>query len=514
MKVVSAETMQQMDRAAIDERGIGGLTLMENAGQGCAEIIAAEFGRDSAPAALVIAGKGNNGGDGYVIARLLVEQGWAVRVVVLAKREKISGDAAVNLDRLNEGLLTFCTDADSLRSAVTPFEATVIVDALFGTGLKSTVIGIHAEAIRLMNESGRPVVAVDMPSGIHGSTGEVLGTAVQAVITVTFASAKIGHVLFPGAEHVGRLEVVDIGIPSDIIAAAPEYEFIDRTAAARLVKRRSRTAHKGSFGHVLIVAGSTGKTGAAAMAANSAVRTGSGLVTLAVPASLNPILEVKTTEPMTLPLGEILPGYLGDAAWPEIEREMAGKDALAIGPGISRHPETAALVRRLVEEADLPLVVDADGLNAVAADVSLLKRKKSRSVVLTPHPGEMARLTGKTVREVEADRVGCARSFAAEFGVHLILKGARTVVATPQGDVSLNSSGNPGMASGGMGDVLTGVVVSLLGQGYDPAVACRLGVFLHGLAADLVAADKGEAGISAVDVQERLPYACKELISI
>lgn len=514
MKVVSAETMQRMDRAAIEERGIAGLTLMENAGRGCAEIIAAEFGRDSAPAALVIAGKGNNGGDGYVIARLLAEHGWAVRVVVLAKREEIAGDAAANLKRLAEGQAVFCTDVDSLRRAFAAFEATVLVDALFGTGLKSAVTGIYAEAIRLMNESGRPVVAVDIPSGIHGSTGEVLGMAVRAAVTVTFAAAKIGHVLFPGAECVGRLEVVDIGIPSDIVAAAPGYDFIDTAAASRLVKRRSRTAHKGSFGHVLIVAGSTGKTGAAAMAANSAVRTGSGLVTLAVPASLNPILEVKTTEPMTLPLREILPGYLGDAAWPEIDREVSGKDALAIGPGISRHPETAALVRRLVEEADLPLVIDADGLNAVSEDVSLLKRTKSRAVVLTPHPGEMARLTGKTVREIESDRVGCARAFAAEFGVYLVLKGARTVVATPEGDVSLNGSGNPGMASGGMGDVLTGVIVSLLGQRYDPANACRLGVFLHGLAADLVATDKGEAGISAVDVQERIPYACKKLSTI
>lgn len=514
MKVVSAETMQQMDRTAIEGRGIAGLTLMENAGRGCADIIMAEFGSTSSPSALVIAGKGNNGGDGYVIARLLAERGWSVRVVVLAKKEEISGDAAVNLNRLAEGQAVFCTDADSLRRAFVAFDATVIVDALFGTGLKSTVTGVHAEAVRMMNESGRPVGAVDIPSGIHGTTGEILGTAVQADVTVTFASAKIGHVLFPGAGHVGRLEVIDIGIPSDIVAAAPGYEFIDKAAALRLVKRRSRTAHKGSFGHVLIVAGSTGKTGAAAMAANSAVRTGSGLVTLAVPASLNPILEVKTTEPMTLPLREILPGYVGDAAWPEIEREMAGKDALAIGPGISLHADTAALVRRLVETAELPLVVDADGLNVVAKDDSLLKRTKSRAIVLTPHPGEMARLTGKTVREVESDRIGCACAFAAEFGVYLVLKGARTVVATPEGDVSFNGSGNPGMASGGMGDVLTGVIVSLLGQGYDPAAACRLGVFLHGLAADLVAVEKGETGISAVDVQERLPYACKELITI
>ncbi|BDV43379.1 bifunctional NAD(P)H-hydrate repair enzyme [Geotalea uraniireducens] len=510
MKIVTGETMQGLDRRVIDEFGIPGLQLMENAGRGCAVAITEAF--PAAARAVVVAGKGNNGGDGYVIARLLRESGWEVRTIVLAARAEIGGDALTNLQRLNPESLIFSPAPGGLL----PYrqildEATVIVDSLLGTGLKNPVSAVYAEAITLINGSGKPVVAVDIPSGIAAGSGEVLGVAVRAAMTVTFGLAKIGHVVYPGCEYCGSLKIVDIGIPAEVSSSAEGVDFVDSVTASRLLIRRERRAHKGAFGHCLIIAGSTGKTGAAAMAANSAVRAGSGLVSLAVPVVLNPILEVKTTEAMTIPLPDDGQGFLGSTALPAIVGAWEGKDSIAIGPGMSWNTATAELVRQVIRLVTAPLVVDADGLNALSEEVEALANKKSPTVVLTPHPGEMARLTGASIAEIEADRLGVARAFSVRYGVYVILKGARTVVAAPDGRLSINGSGNPGMASGGMGDVLTGIVTSLLGQGYEPFTACQLAVFIHGYAADLVAGEKGEIGMSAVDVQEHLPVAFRSL---
>ena len=514
MNVVTGEAMQAMDRRTIEDFSVSGLTLMENAGRGCAEVIISEFGNGPGHRAVVVAGKGNNGGDGYVIARLLRDQGWQVATFVLAPHDEICGDARVNLDLLKDAAVVFCPDQGNLaRYQSVIRESHVIVDALLGTGLKSEVRGIYADAVELINAAGKPVVSVDIPSGIDAGNGRVLGCAVRANFTVTFALAKLGHLLFPGIDYTGRLQVVDIGIPEEVVAKADICEFLDAAEIRPLLRKRDRSAHKGDFGHCLIVAGSTGKTGAAAMAANSAVRSGAGLVTLAIPASLNHILEMKTTEAMTFPLPDEGKGYLSFQAKEIIEKALKGKDALALGPGISWLPETSSLVRELTEKMLLPMVVDADGLNALSDEPSVLLRRRSSDIILTPHPGEMARLAGTTTDAVEADRVGMARNFAMKYRVYLILKGARTLIAAPDGRIALNGSGNPGMASGGMGDVLTGVLVSLLGQGYDTFAACKLGVFLHGHAADLVAAEKGEIGMSAVDVQEMLPYAIKELMT-
>ncbi|RNC67830.1 MAG: NAD(P)H-hydrate dehydratase [Desulfuromonadales bacterium] len=514
MKVVTGETMKQMDRRAIAEFGIPGLVLMENAGRGCADVILRAYGSSVGSRAVVVAGKGNNGGDGYVIARLLMDKGWEVRTIVLALRDDIGGDARVNLDRLDPSTVSYSPPPAGLAPFVAEIEqATIIVDALFGTGLASEVTGAHAEAIEIMNGCHRPVIAVDIPSGVDAGSGALLGMATNADFTVTFACAKLGHVLYPGAERCGELRIVDIGIPQQVADDADGYDFIDGDAARRLIRRRDRQDHKGSFGHCLVIAGSTGKTGAAAMAANSALRAGSGLITLAVPASLNAILEVKTTEVMTLPLPDEGQGFITEQAAPLIAAATKGKSSVALGPGLSWNPATAVLVRHLVSEIDQPLVVDADGLNALSEEPEVIGRKRTASLVLTPHPGEMARLAGTTVDAVESNRIGIAQEFAARCGTFLVLKGARTVVAAPDGRIAINGSGNPGMASGGMGDVLTGVIASLLGQGYPPFDACCLGVFIHGHAADLVAAEKGEIGISAVDVQERLPWAFKVLIT-
>jgi len=512
MKVVTAHTMQEIDRQAIKEYGIPGLQLMESAGRSCVEEICAEFGLKGR--SVVMAGRGNNGGDGYVIARLLSQKGWNVKVIILADRGQISGDAAVNLEKLPGSVIDYCTREGQLSALYMEeiFQADVIVDALLGTGLSSNVSGVYLEAVDLINASGRPVVSVDIPSGVHGTNGRVLGDAVRAYITVTFAFAKLGHVLYPGAEYTGRLVVADIGIPPKLMEEAPGYDFLNAETIRPLLHRRDRQAHKGDFGHCLIIAGSTGKSGAASLSANSAVRAGSGMVTLAAARSIHNILEIKTTEAMTVPLPYSGEGHLTNNAFPVIEDLLLGKDAVAIGPGLGRNPETYTLVQNLVETISLPLVIDADGLNALAEDITVLKRKKSKQVILTPHPGEMSRLMGTSIPDVEAIRISVAQEFASNYGVFLVLKGARTIIASPAGTVAINGSGNPGMATGGMGDVLTGIIVSLSGQGYAAWDACRLGAFLHGLAADMVAEEKGEIGINASDVLEKLPYAYNKLL--
>jgi len=512
MRVVSAETMQNIDRQAIKEYAVTGLQLMENAGCRCVEEIIAEF--SACRRCVIMAGKGNNGGDGYVIARLLVAKGWRVKVIILAERVQISGDAATNLEMLSESVINYCTGEGQLSDQHSKdiHQADLIVDALFGTGLKNSVSGLYREAIELMNASSRPIVSVDIPSGIDGTTGLVLGIAVRACSTVTFAFAKLGHILYPGAEYTGRLVVADIGIPLSIMETATCFHFLNAETVRLLLQCRDRQAHKGHFGHCLIIAGSAGKTGAAALSANSSVRAGSGLVTLAVPESIHHILEIKTTEVMTSPLHDTGGGYLTDSAFTDIENLLVGKDAVAIGPGLDRLQGTSALVNKLVEAVDLPLVIDADALNALSEDITVLKRKKSKNVILTPHPGEMSRLTGRSTADVESARISIASEFAISYDVFIVLKGARTIIASPTGELAINGSGNPGMASGGMGDVLTGIIVSLLGQGYSAWDACRLGVFLHGHAADMVADEKGEIGLNATDVIEKLPYACNSLL--
>jgi ADP-dependent NAD(P)H-hydrate dehydratase / NAD(P)H-hydrate epimerase len=513
MKVVTAHTMQEIDRQAIAEFGIAGLDLMEAAGRACTNTIISDHGPSGHAA--VMAGKGNNGGDGYVIARQLSEAGWRVRVYILAERGEIGGDAATNLERLPREMVFFCPLEGQLASLY-PDEinrADIIVDAMLGTGLRNDLAGVYLEAVEIINASGRTIMAVDIPSGIHGTTGRVLGCAVRATVTVTFAFAKLGHVLYPGAEYTGRLIVADIGIPPNLMETAPGYDLLNDDFIRPMLRRRDRQAHKGDFGHCLIIAGSTGKTGAAALSANSAMRAGSGLVTLAVAEGLHGILEIKTTEVMTEPLPDSGSGHITSSAFPAIEKLLAGKDALAVGPGLGSRPGTTALIQTIIASVALPMVIDADGLNALAEDITILRRKKSAAVILTPHPGEMARLLGASIPDVEADRISVAQDFARNFGVYLVLKGARTIIASPDGTAAINGSGNPGMASGGMGDVLTGIIVSLLGQQYSAWDACRIGVYLHGYAANLVADEKGEIGISASDVQEMLPHAYNRLIN-
>jgi hydroxyethylthiazole kinase-like uncharacterized protein yjeF len=513
MKILTTTQMQEVDRRTIEEVGIPGVVLMENAGRGVAKEIVRRF-TGSSSCALVLAGKGNNGGDGYVVARHLQNHGWRVLTLVLSERTAILGDSATHLSALENcgGQVEFVSTGAALRERLAAAgEFTLIVDALFGTGLSKPVAGFYRQAIDWLNSQSSPVVAVDIPSGIDASTGRILGAAVKAALTVTFAFAKIGQATYPGAALVGDLVTVDIGIPAAIAErVASNCLLIDAKQSRQLLPVRSSEGHKGTFGHLLVVAGSIGKCGAAVMAAESGLRGGAGLVTLACPRSVQPVIAAKLTEVMTAPLTDFN-GEVSLQALDELLAMASGKQALAIGPGLGLGEEAGGLVRRLLQDTELPAVVDADGLTALCGHLHLLQRQLDRQIVLTPHPGEMARLTGLATSEIQADRFNVARDFATRHHVVLVLKGARTLTASPDGRVHVNSSGHAGLASGGMGDVLTGLIGSLLAQGLTAFDAATLGVFLHGMAADRLWETFGDAGLLATDIIRELPAARQAL---
>ncbi len=405
-----------------------------------------------------------------------------------------------------------------------------VVDALFGTGLTGEMTGLPAEAITLVNASGLPTVALDIPSGLDSDRGVALGVAIEAELTIAFAAPKIGTIVYPGARYTGELVVVDIGIRDDVIAAvAPMTEAILVADAGALVRPRDPESHKGTNGHVVVIAGGRGKTGAVVLASRAAARVGAGLVTAGVPASEQESVATRLLEEMTAPLpddgagtfaftsrddrgaraGAAQPSTAGADAYAAL---LDGKRALVTGPGMGVSPATEQLVAWIVTHASLPAVIDADALNCLAARPPQgAWGTQERPRILTPHPGEMARLMGVDGAAVQADRVGMARRLAAERGVIVVLKGARTVIAEPDGHVAINCSGNPGLGSGGTGDVLAGMLGGLLAQGYPAADAARLGVFLHGYAADRVAARRGMVGLLASDVIEELPAATAAL---
>ena len=388
----------------------------------------------------------------------------------------------------------------------------MVVDGLLGTGLASEVAGAYRSAIEAMNGCGRPIVAIDLPSGIHADTGAVMGAAVRATATVTFGHPKLGLFVGSGIDHAGRVRVGDIGIPpaySDQVSSA--LSLLVDADMARLLPDRQASAHKGTFGHAAIVAGSVGKTGAAALAAKAALRVGTGLVSVATPAGVNATLEAKLLEAMTAPMPETKAHTLARGGLDRVLTFLSSRTAAAIGPGLSTHPETVDLVQALIPRLEKPTVLDADALNALAGKTRLLSDGKA-PLVLTPHPGEMARLVeDATPESINRDRIGTASRLAMTRGVVVVLKGARTVIAKPDGEAAICPTGNAGMATAGTGDVLTGMVAGLLAQRLSPWDAARVGVYLHGLAGDLAAADIGQAGMIAGDVLERIPRAITQL---
>ncbi len=512
MRILTAEEMREVDRRAIETLGIPGLVLMENAAIGVADALGARF-PDAAQVA-IFCGPGNNGGDGLALARHLDARGYGVQVFLVLRGEFPPGDAATQLailERADFALETVGPDADLSAVVEAVLRADVLVDALFGTGLKRPLAGHFAELVTRLNRLPIPRLAVDIPSGLDGSRAEILGPHVLAQLTVTFAAPKVAHVFAPAAAAVGELVVTDLGIPPELVATAPGslHLLVDHELAACLLTRQP-TDHKGTCGHVLLVAGSPGKAGAAILAARAAVRGGAGLVTVAVPAPLLPAVDAGSLESMTAALSATVDGWLAPAALAEVLALAADKQAVAIGPGLGRAGETATLLRELVLALRAPLILDADGLDAFAGRLDEL-RARPAGTVLTPHPGEMARLLGCSTSAVQADRLASARQAAARSGAVVVLKGHQTLIATPEGEVFVNPTGNPGMATGGSGDVLTGLLAALVGQGYNLVTASQLAAYLQGQAGDLAVYAGAPEGLAAGDLIAALPQAFAEL---
>ena len=513
MIVVTSEQMREMDRLTIQKYGTPSLTLMERAGAGVVKAMLERFAEPAAKGVLVVAGKGNNGGDGFVVGRLLREQGISCEVALLAKRNEISTDAAHNLEAYSrDGGKVVDIAADRLALLDDSIAGKgLLVDAILGTGTKNEIRGMYADAVRAMNHSGLPIVAVDIPSGLDADKGTPLGVCIRAAMTIALGYPKLGQVIHPGVEYVGHLIVADIGIePTALSEVAPSAELLTPERVRPLVPVRKPDSHKGTYGHVLVIAGSRGKTGAAILASRACMRAGAGLTTLAAPRSLNNIFAGAMIEVMTEPLRETTDEEiecLNDDEWRAL---LERKTVALFGPGIGVTDSTRSNLRWLLRHLNIPWVIDADGLNNLALDIERL-RKARTAPILTPHPGEMARLIGKDARELNKDRIGVARSFATEHRCYVVLKGARTVLATPAGKISINPTGNPGMASGGMGDVLAGILAALLGQGLSPEAAMKLAVYLHGLVADRISAEQGMLGMIASDIIDGLPTGYRSL---
>lgn len=512
MKLVDAAAMRAIDNASIYGYGVKGLQLMENAGRGAADIIKRELkampGGSANRSVSIIAGKGNNGGDGFAAARHLKNSGIRASVFLLSGIGDIKGDAGENAAswlKMGGEVFTVSSDGDLEKYESRFRHSSVIVDALFGTGLSSDITGLHAGVIRLINSLDKKVVAIDIPSGIDAATGCVLGCAVKADITATMALPKLGLYLYPGRSYAGLIEVIDIGAPACLLEdSGIKWGLITVDGLKAFLKPREPDAHKGAFGHLLIIAGSPGLTGAAYMCGTSSMRAGAGLATIALPEGLNRIMEAKTTEVMTLPLPETEEGGLGPESYERLRPAMKGKRAIVIGPGLGASHGVFGLMERILKEAEAPVVIDADGLNALAGRITALKGTKAK-IILTPHPGEAGRLLGVETADIQKDRVKAAERLVKETGATVILKGAGSVVATPEGEVFVNQTGNPGLATAGTGDVLSGMVGGFLAQGRSPSEAARAAVYIHGLAADMIKMERGEAGMMAMDLLPLIP---------
>lgn len=522
MRVLTAAAMREVDRSAIEGLGIPSLVLMENAALGVVDAIGEAGGRiGEAASAAVFCGPGNNGGDGLAIARHLAVRGWEVRIFLVIDRSEPSGDAGAQLAICRRmGLpIEEVRDSAGVRAAMaTARELDLAIDALFGTGLGRALEGVFAEVVAAMNELPVPRVAVDLPSGLDASRHEPPGPCVQADLTVTFAAPKVAHVLPPAAESVGELVIADLGIPPRLVDEVGErggrLYLAVREKMAGLLSPRERSGHKGTYGHALLIAGSPGKAGAAILSARGAVRAGAGLVTIAVPEPILPTVDLGSIESMTLGLPAGRSGSITEGAVDRVLEAAQGKSVLALGPGLGQAPETLAAIRRIVMEAPLPVVLDADAVNAFAGRAADLMHR-SQGTLLTPHPGELGRLLGISTAEVQADRIAVARQAAEATDALVVLKGSLTLIAAEDGEVWINPTGNPGMATGGSGDVLTGLVAGLISQaeafGWDMQDASILAVYLHGLAGDLAAARLGEQALAAGDLLDFLPAAFARL---
>ena len=507
MLVCTAAQMREIDRTAIEDFGLPGVVLMEIAGRGAVAVLSRIKDLKDLRVG-ILCGPGNNGGDGFVIARHLISRGARVTVFLVADHSRVMGDALINLqilERMGAKLLPITTSQDLERAESVLIHAQVLVDALLGTGITKDVEGVMRDVVERANACKCLRLAVDISSGLCADTGQVKGVAFNADHTVTFGYPKVGLVTHPGVAKVGKLHMVDIGIPGTI---EQQKQFVaqvlENAQVSGMLKERPVWGHKGTYGHLLVVAGSVGKTGAALLCGEAALRAGAGLVTIASTPGAMRAMEAKTIECMLAPLvpqGQELGN--SDPMWAHFSALLKGKTAVAIGPGIPRGPGMRAFISRLIKESPVPVVVDADGLNELAHDLGVLKEARV-PILLTPHPGEMSRLTGETVDAIQADRLNHALRLAQSLGVYVALKGFRTVIAGPDGKVFINPTGNSGMGSGGTGDVLTGLLGSMVAQGHSPMEALAVAIYVHGLAGDKAAEHKGQRAMLASDLMDQV----------
>ena len=524
MKVLTAAQMREVDRLSTERHGIPGAQLMENAGTRFVSILASQIQKIEGWRIAVVCGKGNNGGDGFVIARLLAEITRKPAVVLCGNPTELGGDTALNFRRFNKaaGECIVARDATEWAEAKKAIaSANIIIDALFGTGMRGGVEGWLAGVINDLNglRSGARIFAVDIPSGLSADSGEITGAAIDADVTITFTAPKVGQLLYPASEKVGRLIVGSIGSPGSLVDECSDsrLRWLEAYEFSGMRLRRRASANKGNFGHVLIVAGSVGKTGAAVMAGSAALKAGAGLATVATPDVCVPVISSFLPELMSAPLpateaGTISIRCLEHSRFTDLVR---GKDILAMGPGLTTQTETQEFVRSVVGDTPAPLVLDADGLNAFAGRSGELAKHRAAHLVVTPHPGEMARLLNTPTQDVQRDRIGVAEKAAADLKATVVLKGHQTVIAAPEGRTWINSTGNPGMAKAGSGDVLTGMLAGILAQhgSADWSKAACLAVYLHGLAGDLAVQESGEISLMATDIIQALPSAFAKLIA-
>lgn len=483
MKVVTAEQMREIDRVTIEERGVPGVQLMEKAGESVAREILQCF---DAGVTVILAGKGNNAGDGFVVARHLHQREWPVRVLLLGDPGDLRGDARKMFDDVPPEVRQLrIEDAGQLDEALA--DAEVIVDAILGTGIKGAVRGLFGEAIEAVNALKRPVVAVDIPSGLTADGGPIEGPVIRAAFTVTMGLPKLGMLIHPGIEYTGNVIVASLDFPDELLTDPNlKVDLLTESSINALLPYRPTDGHKGTFGSLMVVGGAPGMTGAPILASRAAMRSGTGLVYCATAAELQPLILPRLLEELTLALPSECGACLGmESLGPLLERAPQMR-AVALGPGIGQASETQRFVRKAVEMVQRPMVIDADGLNALGGHLDIL-RTRTASTILTPHPGEMSRLTGLSTAQIQRDRIEVARKLAMDFSVVVVLKGAQTIVADENGSAFINPTGNTGLAKGGSGDVLTGLIGGLLAQGLEALPAAQCGVFIHGLAADLAA---------------------------
>lgn len=512
MKLVNAEEMKQIDVEASEEYGVPGIVLMDNAAKAVADA-ALDMLADAEEKVLVLCGKGNNGGDGFGAARWLQSYGISVKCLLVgAEQTQISGDAAIELAMFTKAgghITCIRSDEDELLAEVAVAKADLIIDAMLGTGFSGELKPMYRKMCQLVNESGKAVLAVDIPTGVNADDGSVCADAVLADETVTMALLKTGLLLYPGKEHAGRIVVAHIGVPEALLEKAPGKKYrVTPEIVEELLPLRKADAHKGDVGRVLVCAGSPGYVGAAALCSYAAVKAGAGLVSLATPLSCRELLAIKLTEVMVHGLLERMPGVLGGGAASDVLQRAEQNDVLAIGPGLGTSDSTMQAVRDILEKAAVPAVIDADALTALVGHTDMLAKMEAPKV-LTPHSGEMARLTGLEIAEINSRRIDVALKYAAEWQAVLVLKGAPTIIASPDGTVYVNSSGCSAMATGGSGDVLTGVIAALAAQGVGLLEAALCGVYLHGVAGEL--ASDGLPGLAAGELADFLPAALGEV---